>query len=274
MFENLMHINSSGEKLDFLSLGIYVNENDLRDYSWAYDSENNRITKMYKKIEKKKIPLRFLCQNEEESARIKNLFYEHFDKDVVNEKKGYFMINDYRLYGYVIESVKTNYNPWKKLLHISLTYVCDDPTWIKENTINFFTIDSELRKETNSYPYTYPYVYGESPGKNTISNLSVDDSEFKMIIYGPVEDPSITINDHVYNVNVDLLGGTYLVIDSKSKEIYTVNQFGKKENVFNKRNKEHNVFKKLEKGSNIVTWTGGFGFDLTVYEERSEPVWK
>lgn len=48
MLDRITHINSNNETLDFTSLGIFVNYNDLRNFEWIVKSNNNRITGFYK----------------------------------------------------------------------------------------------------------------------------------------------------------------------------------------------------------------------------------
>ena len=40
MLDKFTHTNSKGETLDFLSLGIFANENELRDYEWSYTTSS------------------------------------------------------------------------------------------------------------------------------------------------------------------------------------------------------------------------------------------
>jgi hypothetical protein len=44
-------------------------------------------------------------------------------------------------------------------------------------------------------------------------------------------------------------------------------------NHFNDRNKASYIFEKIPPGNNAITWPGGFGFDVILMEERSEPKW-
>ena len=46
---------------------------------------------------------------------------------------------------------------------------------------------------------------------------------------------------------------------------------GQKINAFDLRNKEESVFEQIPPGKLALDWSGTFGFDLTLYEERSEP---
>ena len=44
-------------------------------------------------------------------------------------------------------------------------------------------------------------------------------------------------------------------------------------NIFAKREKKSSVFEKIPPGELLVSWSGDFGFDVTVYKERSVPKW-
>ena len=69
--ENLIHINSKNEMLDFESLGISAESNDLRDFAWEYLTDNNTISSFSKGIATKTIPFIFHC-DESKANEIKN----------------------------------------------------------------------------------------------------------------------------------------------------------------------------------------------------------
>ena len=98
--------------------------------------------------------------------------------------------------------------------------------------------------------------------------------DFRLIIYGPCDNPEIRINGHLYKVTVHLAAGDYLEIDSRDNTVYQVKLDGRRINLFNQRDKESGIFEKIPTGRCSVYWaTEGFGFDLTLFQERSEPVW-
>lgn len=274
MLEKLKHINSQGEVLDFLPLGIYINYNELRNFEWSVETENDLITEIKRGVVNKTIPFIFYC-DEDDAVYIKNQFYEHFEVDVINKKPGYFEINDYRYYCYVTKSKKSNYLKSKRYLEIELQITSDQSKWIKENIYSFTPKqnDSSITDKNKTYPYTYEYMYGNSEGIGEIIIDSLGESNFKIIIYGPVSNPSIMIGDYLYSVNCDVDISEYLLIDSKNREIFITDNIGNKINVFDKRNKENYIFKKIKRGNNQVIWSGGFGFDVIVFDERSEPKW-
>ena len=95
----------------------------------------------------------------------------------------------------------------------------------------------------------------------------------KLIIYGEVTDPSVTIAGHIYSVTGHVDADEYLVIDSRTKTITKVESDGDRVNWFQYRNKLNYVFQKIPSGENNVLWDGTFSFNVTLYEERSEPKW-
>lgn len=64
MLDRIIHVNSNNEVLDFSSLGMYVNYNDLRDFEWQVKTKNDRITGFYKGVVKKTIPFVFLVADQ------------------------------------------------------------------------------------------------------------------------------------------------------------------------------------------------------------------
>ena len=92
-----------------------------------------------------------------------------------------------------------------------------------------------------------------------------------MTIFGEVGNPRVSVNGHPYQVNVDLAANEYLIIDSRKNTVTKYLANGTTLNVFDKRNKAQSVFEPIPGGTLRLTWPGTFGFDLTLYEERSEP---
>ena len=171
---------------------------------------------------------------------------------------------------------------WDTGVIISCSYkvITDHPSWITEQQISIKPItDSEESTDNSSYPYTYPYTYG-MPSKTT--SVKIDHyaaSDFRMIVYGPTANVSVTINGHIYHVEYPIEDDEYMVIDSRSflppdERIYLVRQNGEKVNVFNYRDPEHSIFQKIPAGDITIDYSRKYGIDLIVFLERSEPKWK
>lgn len=123
------------------------------------------------------------------------------------------------------------------------------------------------------YPYEYNLEYGVQIGGRTIANSTYTGNAFRLLIYGAVTNPTIIIGGHSYTVNGAVGEGETLTIDSMAKTITLTTASGAKINYFDKRDRQNYIFQPIQPGQNAVTWSGDFGFELTVIEERSEPKW-
>ena len=271
MLDKMIHVNSRNETLDFLSLGIFVNYNDLRDYEWQVTSDSyGRITGFTKGIVKKTIPFVFYV-SEAKANEIKNTFYEHFDKDVLSLSKGFFEINGYKYYCYVTKSVKSNYLANKRLLYLSLEVTTDDAFWIKERV---YSIDFKQSVDSGGlqYPFRYPFTYKKSTSVN-IMNENFVESDGIIRVYGNAINPLVQVGDNIYQVNVTIDASEYIEINTKEKTIYKYSSYGEGTNIFHLRNKEYDVFKKIPSGQINVTVNDEFKIDIVCFERRGEPKW-
>lgn len=98
-------------------------------------------------------------------------------------------------------------------------------------------------------------------------------SNFELIIYGPCTDPKITINNYPYQIFDTLSAGEYITVNSRAKTVTKNLGNGTMQNIFEKRAKDKSIFEPIPSGSLAVNWNGEFGFDFTVFKERSVPKW-
>jgi hypothetical protein len=194
---------------------------------------------------------------------------------------GKIYVGDYYLKCYVSKSKKKNY--LKKALRYSedeITVTTDYPWWTKEIKYSYMVGDIPLpdgeivtTKRNLDYNFDYPIDYLSNRGSRALYNSAIVDSNFKLIMYGPCENPQIKISGHLYQVNVTLIATEYVVVDSVTKKITKHNYDGTDINVFNLRNKNSYIFERIPAGVNMILWDGSFRFDLILYDERSEPLW-
>ena len=85
--------------------------------------------------------------------------------------------------------------------------------------------------------------------------------------------PKIHIAGHTYEVNCEIGADEYLTIDSLDKTIVLKKNDGTTVNCFNLRNRDSYIFQTIPQGKNVVLWDNSFGFDVILFEERSEPKW-
>ncbi len=119
----------------------------------------------------------------------------------------------------------------------------------------------------------FPFDFCSEKGEKTLFNPSFKDSNFILTIYGFVENPQITISGHPYRVETTVYEGERLVIDSIKGTVKKIGRLGEITDCYNARGKQKRVFQKIPSGMNTFQWSGGFGVDITLFDERSEPKW-
>lgn len=283
MLERITFINHMNEKMEWGRNGIYVNYNGLHDYSWSVSSDNNRISAFRMGIATKSVPIIICCSSEEEGLRLKNRLLEYADKDVLALQHGKLIIGDYYLRCYITGSKKSRYLVNKGYLEAALTVTTDYPHWIKEETTSFRTNGTVVTenggqavaagKRNLDFHADFPYDYASAMKGKKLGNTGFIGTNFRMIIYGAAVNPAVYIAGHYYQVNCLVDEDEYLTIDSIAKTITLTKRDGTAENCFNDRNRDSYIFQKIPAGDNTVAWNHTFGFDVTLFDERSEPKW-
>lgn len=272
MLEQLKYKNHMNEVFEFGKEGIYVNTSELHDFEWRVTKKNNRISVLDYTVSKRKLPVTILCESEEAGIRARNKLFEIAEKDVLAMQYGRIIIGDYYFKCFITKAEKSDYLVSKRYMTLKLTLTTDMPYWVRETPYVFGHGAGSLN-EYLDYPFDMPFDYRSEVSMDTVNNTGIVGTNFRLIIYGTAINPAIYIGDHEYSVNCEVNEGEYLVVDSTSKEIYLVGQTGTKTNKFNDRNRDSYIFEKIPSGVNTVSWDGEFGFDIILYEERSEPKW-
>lgn len=166
----------------------------------------------------------------------------------------------------------------KEYVEMYLSAVCvhsmmNRPYWVRESKYTFQPQEASGSGNNMDYPHDYPFDYYNGMSSRILLNEAISDADFELTVYGPCENPEILIGSHKYHVNCQLETGEYLVINSLSKKIYKVKNDGEQVNQYNLQDRDWYVFQKVASGSHSVSWSGLFGFDITMYERRSEPKW-
>lgn len=275
MLEQFSYQNHENEIIRFGQEGVFVNENSLRDFEWKVVSNNNKISNLQKKIVTKSIPIVIICDSEEEGLKKKNKLFEVLEKDALKVQHGKIILGEYYIKCFCTGSKKTGYLESKRELHTTLTISTDQPNWIRETTTIFR--DAGHRKDDGrdlDYRRDYISDYTSEFKNKTLVNESFVESNFRIVIYGPVINPKIYIAGHEYAVNVEVSDKEHLTIDSIERKIELTRYDGTVFNAFGDRDKASYIFQKIPAGNCIVTWDNLFGFDVVLCEERSEPKWQ
>lgn len=274
----IYYVNSQNVKLDLTTWPYRAQTGDIYNWAWSYESMTNasrnggKITRFYRGITDKTLTISVAAARRADYYNALKRLFETTERDVVTGSPGRLYVDEYYLSCYIKGSQKTMWESGSGYLVNTLSIVSEYPMWRKETTYSF--VQSPILSSDNKrYPYRYGWRYANGLTDQEIQNAHYADSDFKLVISGPVLNPLVNIDSNIYRVDALLLAGEYLVIDSATRTIDKVQVDGGKVNMFNQRSKEYDVFAKVLPGRHKVSWDGTFDFDLTLYAERSEPAW-
>lgn len=248
---------------------------ELYSISREYIEANGRITGFKQKTVTKPFQLDILStqdRNWKESAeQLRGLLESDIDE------AGKLYIGDYYLICHIYLIEPQNINLRNPYVTCNLTLVSDMPVWIKHHSKVFLSTETPSgHSKVKRYPYTYPYRYRSHSGGSFLYNPFPYKAHYQIIVYGPVQNPAITIGNHLYQVNTDVAEGERLIIDFSNSRNRTINRYkltGEAIDEFNNRNKQNSVFELIKPGKQAVNWSGRFSFDIVLIEERSQPKW-
>lgn len=272
---DLRYVASSGRSYNLRSDTLKTRSGaNFHEWSWGVNAVSlqygTRVSAFTRPAAVYEATLSLIGTSKEKIALLEAL-HDDFELDVRNLTPGRLIWNDYYIECYAKES-STKPDDSNMIVDNTVTFYCPYPFWIKEETKSFYPQADASEEAFLDFPYDFPHDY--FPGRFGFATWQTGfpfKSDFMMVIYGPATNPRIVINDHVYQI-FDVLGETeHIVIDSKYATVEKITSSGQKVNAFDLRNKEESVFEQLPAGTLTISWPGTFGFDLTLYEERSEP---
>lgn len=294
MLEKIRYVNSRGESLEFGAAGIYVNENDLRDWEWSYSTGYNRTRNLARKRNERTLPVRIWADTEIQGINIKNRLHDVTEVDVVAGTPGRLYVGDWYIPCYVVGSEKSNYLISKRILSVNLTLAVDSGSWYCSEALNFSdqnnltsavvgealvgyaVVGSSGEDDAGAfylYDYDYPRSYPFSSKSDYLVNDCVAPCAWKITVHGPAANPAITIGDRAHRLNYEVPAGAYVEIDSRVRTITLHKADGTTANLFRYRDKEDDIFAPIPNGSHWISWNGDYSFSIEMYKERSEPRW-
>lgn len=268
--------NSIGEIYSLQEFGVKIKNAKLHSYSWNVIERKHRFGAAVRDFKKDaieyKIELR-ISGTDNRKKEIENILFEAFERDINTKRPGKLLYDDYYIECYITasETSPDEYFGLKK----TITAYCPYPFWIKETTYQYFPEQTEVVKYTEleegiMFP-EFPFDFYTETGEEVLINPSFNDSNFIMTIYGFAENPQLNIAGHPYKVEATINEGEQLVINSLTHTVQKIGRLGEITNLYNARGKIYSVFKKIPPGTNTLQWSGGFGVDIKLFDERSEP---
>lgn len=272
----IRYVNSEGVEVILNKEPYKVLMSDLTDYDSVEVEHNGKIACFTKEITERDLNIDIISNSKEATQELCNKLNEVFEKDIYNDVAGKIYINDYYMRCF-IKSCKKSKRGNGAIRSYEYTLITDYPFWVKETTYQYFPEPPEAVKYTEleegiMFP-EFPFDFCTETGEEVLINPSFNDSNFIMTIYGFAENPQLNIAGHPYKVEATINEGEQLVINSLAHTVQKIGRLGEITNLYNARGKIYSVFKKIPPGTNTLQWSGGFGVDIKLFDERSEPKW-
>ena len=272
----IRYVNSEGAEVILNKEPYKVIMSDLTDYDSVEVERNGKIACFTKEITERDLNIDIISNSKEATQELCNKLNEVFEKDIYNDVAGKIYINDYYMRCF-IKSCKKSKRGNGVIRSYEYTLITDYPFWIKETPYQYLPENpisggDSILTEGVMFP-EFQFDFFRAKGDEILYNPSFADSNFILAIYGFVENPQIAIAGHPYRVETTIYEGERLVIDSLTHTVQKIGRLGEITNLYNARDKHYSVFKKIPPGMNTFQWSGGFGVDITLFDERSEPKW-
>ncbi len=268
----------NNEKINFCQWPYMVTGGDLFDGDYDPVEENEHIQEFERKITDKSLKIDINAVGNEFCQAVDYL-ENVAEKDIIHVTPGKLYVGNSYLKCWLTGTKKDRWVNDLDGITNEIIIRSDYPYWINEEKFSFLKqSQSGVALPWLEYPHDYPYEYAKVRNMQYIQNSNYTDSGFRMIIYGPCINPLIRIAGHVYELRATLYEGEYAIIDSstrysKDRKIVKVKADGTQEDIFNSRNTESEIWQKIPPGRSIVTWSGAFGFDIILFNERGTPRW-
>lgn len=272
---NITYIASSGNTYDLMAdRAIRTKNANYHKWTWTAAGTDvqfgRHVTGFTRTPAVYETRLMFRGTYAENKANIQAL-HEDFERDMIANAPAKIIWGEYYIECYITAS--STYPDDDNRTVNDIEIYCPYPFWIKDVTRSFYVQSSGGGSGDGlDYPYDYPYDYAhDSSGSESWATGTNLPSEYTMTIYGAAVNPSVTVGDMVIGVYDTLLAGEYITIDSRNHTVIKTGTGGSTSNLFDYRFKDSSIFDRIAGGNLTITWSGLFGFDLTLHTERSEP---
>lgn len=243
----------------------------LRGRQWEYTLGFRGISGAVRACREVEATLR--VGSPDEAARIRHVF----DRDVMAGTPGSIVVDgSWSTRAYVVgSSPSTVYGG-----HMSSTIkiVLVDGVWRRWRTESF-PVHVPQGGSYLDLPYDIPYDLSQGAPTTSLDASEWASAPVRIIVYGPVSAPELTIAGNRYSFDVDVPEGAYLVCDGLERTITLTGPYGDVTDEFpcgergGGEGSGSYCFERVPAGTSEVSWDNSFGFDVQWAEEEGEPPW-
>lgn len=274
----LYYEGSDGSIIDFMGKNIFAqNPESLTKNSWSYSTISGvnglgKIKKFYKEIQESQLQLSIMADAKKEFDEIMYNIHRVFDRDIRRLKPGKLWWNGFYKEVFAVTTEQDEFDELFESIERKVTFLSTYDYWIKKNTYQY--VDMSDLSAALDYPYDFnEFDYDREEFIEVIDNNCIDKANFEIKFYGPCSDPSVTVGNHLYEVNTTLSESEYITINSIIKKIYKYDIYGNRESILHLRNRDSYIFEPIPEGRTAVLRNKDLKVDITIFDERGEPDW-
>lgn len=277
----LYYEGSDGSIINFMEYPVFAQDPEsLTSSKWSYSTISGvnglgRVKRFYKDTQETTLTLGIMADNAEEFNNIMSMIHRVFDRDVRRMKPGRLWWNGFYKEVFAVETNNSEFEELFESVEREVKFISVYPYWVKEYTYQYLT-DAEnagaLDYDDSVLDYD-DFDYDLDVMIETIENHGINKSNFEIKFYGPVNNPAVTVGDHVYELLTDLNAGEYATINSLTKKILQYDIYGNVANIFHLRSRESYIFEPIPEGTTTITRDKTVNVDITLFDERGEPEW-
>lgn len=274
----LLYVSSSGRSIDLDGDGAFAGTAPkLRSRAWTYDLGWRSASGISRDAREAEVDA-FLTPEAADALR------DEADRDMHDASPGRIVVDEEWYQRAYIAKAETAAVYGRRGIKTGLTVLLLDGSWRREVVTEFYARDDEDPSGLD-FPHDFEYDYGGSSASHAVTVDGLLPADVKLTVFGPASSPRITVTQgtfsNVYAVDVDVPGGSRLVIDGSSypKSIRLIGKYGEVEDKFPAGLRGEGsgsgsyCFEQLRPGTSNVAWDGSFGFTMTHYQEEGEPPW-
>lgn len=255
-----------------LNSGIYVGKpNDLFSREWDYKIGYRALASASRGARKVSFKAFFADMAQADAFR------RYADTDMQRGTPGTIHVNGWFQRCFVVASEVDGIGD--DFFAAKLTLVLLDGVWRRGTTTAFVPVRDSADYEFLDLPHDLPYDLGVTAPRQYAINPGYSNSPARLIVYGPVVNPSVRLAGNLYQVDATVPEGGYMDINPLRRTVTVVAADGTTMDAFSKAHRGSGagsgeyIFERVPAGTSEISWDNSFGFDLTLYEEESEPSW-
>jgi hypothetical protein len=269
--------SGNGDVVDFSGAGPYLASPDvLSSFEWSTSMLGSKVAGVFLESREATIDVWVSADSEREGTAAYRRMTDAFEYDLAREIPGTLDVYGYRapVFAITCEPVEEDMHGMFEV-SCKVTFLIDGGEWTRDNAYPF---SRSGQGRGLNFPFSFPCDFGSgNDDPSYVENPGASPAPLTIVVYGPAENPRVSIANNAYEVEATVKSGGKLVVDGLAKTIDLFDPYGNAESVFNcRRGIQRNgsgsfVFQRIAPGTHPVSWDGSFAFEAILHEARSAP---